>query len=221
MAGPVVLSPASPYELVEHIVAYQKHPTTLLICSSRDEFFASILQDVRDRLEPADGDNPQRPLSLLSSPLYQQAIARHIRILFVPTVTHLRCFLAAFDPEDSKIPPPPAGASSSSGPRRPPLLLAYGFLDIHRDSSEWSAQGICNTASALVDGARRAGFSAVIVEPRNRAGHESFDALLAEAAPVLSGSGGRREDGGWIGRRIEVRRILGRWFRFQTGQWDE
>ncbi|KAH7369214.1 hypothetical protein B0T11DRAFT_278429 [Plectosphaerella cucumerina] len=218
MAGPVVLSPSSPYELVEYIVAFQKHPTTLLICSTREEFFGALLHEIKSRLEPTNEPNNQAPLSLLSSPLYQQAVARHIRILFVPTVAHLRSFLAVFEPKDSKVPPPP-GAGISAG-RRPPLLLVYGFLDLHRDSSEWSAQGISNTAAALVEGARRVGFQATIVEPKDGEKFESFEALLADAAPVLSGSGGRREDGGWTGRRIEVRRILGRWFRFQTGQWD-
>ncbi|KAH6673935.1 hypothetical protein F5X68DRAFT_214512 [Plectosphaerella plurivora] len=217
MAGPVVLSPASPYELLEYIVAYQKYPTTLLVCSPREDFFASLLHDVRSRLQPVDDTHP--PLSLLSSPLYQQAVARHIRILFVPTVTHLRSFLAVFDPQHSKVAPPP-GASSISTGQRPPLLLVYGFLDLHRDSSEWSAQGISNTSAALVDGARRVGFRAAVVEPRESTSYDSFEALLANAAPVLSGSGGRRDDGGWTGRQIEVRRILGRWFRFQTGQWD-
>jgi len=223
MAAPLVLSQASPAELLHYVVSHQTYPTTLLICLSREAFHESLLQDVKDRSEVI-GQGPEeandRTLSLLSAPLYQRAIARHIRMLFIPTVTHLRAYLAIFAPEDSKTPAPPEfDATLEPTAAKAPFLLVYGFLEAHRDSSEWSAQGISTTAAALVESAQRYSFRAVTVEPRGSGGHETFEALLHDAAPVLSG-GGRRDDGGWTGRTVEMRRILGRWFRFQTGQWE-
>ena len=89
---PVVLSPALPSELLAYIITKHTFPTTLIICSSREEFLASLIQDTqvddtlvteRDEPEPETRPSPQR--LLLAAPLYQVAIARHIRMVFLPT----------------------------------------------------------------------------------------------------------------------------------------
>ncbi|OLN87355.1 hypothetical protein CCHL11_09306 [Colletotrichum chlorophyti] len=217
---PTVLSPASPSELLHYIVTFQTYPTTLLICYPRQDFVASLVSDVRKQLpDEAYGQHSAElpPPPLLSATLFQTAVARHIRILFIPSVTHLRAYLSAFSSLDSVTSPPPSLPTHTKG--RTPLLLVYGFLDLHRDSSEWSAQGISNSAAVLVEAARRTEFKPVIVEPKGAGGHENFKAVLLDDAPVLSGSS-RRDEGAWAGRTVEVRRVLGRWFRFQCGQWD-
>ncbi|KAL0930649.1 uncharacterized protein CTRU02_214724 [Colletotrichum truncatum] len=218
--APTVLSPASPSELLHYIVTYQTYPTTLIICCSQEEFISSLVADVRKRSTQEDSHHSEEhpPHPLLAAPLFQEAIARHIRLLFIPTVIHLRANLSVFSPEDSLVPPPP-NISPSSGKHHPPLLLVYGFLHLHRDSSEWSAQGISCSAALLVEAARRTAFKPVIVEPKHLEGHNEFEALLHDDAPILSGSS-RRTEGGWTGRTVEIRRVLGRWFHFQTGQWD-
>ncbi|TQN71744.1 hypothetical protein CSHISOI_03754 [Colletotrichum shisoi] len=213
--NPTVLSPASPVELLHYIVTFQTYPTTILVCYPRDDFISTLTSTIQNHRFLDDS----RPPPLLSATLYQTAVARHIRVLFVPSVTHLRAYLSAFDPASSLTPPPPHLPPPSSGKRRPPLLLVYGFLDLHRDSSEWSAQGLSSSAAALVEAARRTGFKPAIVEPRGAGGHEDFKAVLRDDAPVLSG-GSRRDDGLWTGRTVEVKRVLGRWFHFKTGQWD-
>ncbi|KAI1503103.1 hypothetical protein F5X99DRAFT_376899 [Biscogniauxia marginata] len=172
--------------------------------------------------------------ALLSSPLYQVATAKHIRVVYAPTVTHLRAYLSVFTPADSRVPAPPAvphsSGSDASSTTRPSLLL-YGFLELHRDTSEWSAQGLSNTAAALVELAHRLSWQAILVEPRwGGGGSGGSDArlrdLLKETAPILSG-GARRtvgpggsEEGAWAGRTVEVGRVLSRWFAFQRGLWD-
>lgn len=241
MSTPIVLSPATPTELLQYILAYETYPTTLLICSTRADFLSLLTQDAQSQIlqqgenrrnDRDDLEASHLPSPLLAAPIYQVAVARHIRILFFPTVTHLRTYLAVFTPQDSKVPPPPplpqakgleattpVSASASNRRHRPPLLLAYGFLSQHRDTSEWSAQGIGSTAAALVEAASRHDFRVAVVEPRGGGGHATFNALLSESAPVLSG-GTRRIEGAWMGRTVEVRSVLGRWFRFQIGQWD-
>lgn len=218
--APTVLSPASPAELLHYIVTFQAYPTTLLICCSREEFVLSLISNIQRQAPGGHHQAPEelRSPPLLSASLYQIAVARHIRILFIPTVTHLRAYLSAFTPSDSLTPPPP-NLPSPSAKRKPPLLLVFGFLGLHRDSSEWSAQGISSSAAVLVEAGRRTEFKPVIVEPKGTGGHEDFRAVLQDDAPVLSGSS-RRDEGVWMGRTVEVRRVLGRWFRFQTGQWD-
>ncbi|KAK1570255.1 uncharacterized protein LY79DRAFT_527246 [Colletotrichum navitas] len=219
--APTVLSPASPVELLHYIVTFQAYPTTILICYPREDFIARLVSDAQENTHE-DHSTPEerRSLPLLSATLYQTAVARHIRILFIPTVTHLRAYLSAFDPLDSLTPPPPPPnyPPPSSAKRPPPLLLVYGLLNLHRDSSEWSAQGLSNSAAALLEAARRTGFKPVVVEPKGAGGHD-FKAVLQDDVPVLSGSS-RRDEGVWTGRTVKAKQVLGRWFRFQMGQWD-
>lgn len=238
--SPLILSPALPSELLTYIVQYESHPTTLLICYSRAEFISRLISDVHHDKDNLDGSPPSRIAStLLSSPLYQVAIARHIRMIFIPTVSHLRACLAVFDPADSKIPPPPTDsvpASYNNNSSRRPLLLVYGFLSLHRDTSEWSAQGISATAAGLVEAARRTKFGAVVVEDapmvaaagadeeRLAGGAGALGAMLEEEeVPLLSGSvaraGGDFDDAAWTGRKVSVVRVLGRWFRYKEGEW--
>ncbi|KAK2008168.1 hypothetical protein LZ32DRAFT_609707 [Colletotrichum eremochloae] len=218
--APTVLSPASPVELLHYIITFQAYPTTLLICYSREDFVTTLVSEAQEnKLEEDSRTTEERlPLPLLSATLYQTAVARHIRILFIPTVVHLRAYLSAFDPSDSLTQPPPRYPPPPSGKRQPPLLLVYGLLNLHRDTSEWSAQGLSNSAAALLEAAQRTEFKPVVVEPKGAGGHEDFKAVLQDDVPVLSGSS-RRDEGVWTGRTVKMKQVLGRWFRFQTGQW--
>ena len=89
-------------------------------------------------------------------------------------------------------------------------MVMYGLLGLHRDGSEWSAQGISNSLAALVECAAREAFRPVIVEPKGVAGHEELDQILAEKVPLLSEASMR--DGAWTERTVELGRVLGRWF---------
>lgn len=241
---PLILSPALPSELLTYIIRRHEYPTTLIVCSSQAEFLESLIADAQKSLPVAADGSPVPGLSsLLSSPLYQVAIARHIRMIFVPTVSHLRACLAVFTTKDSKVPPPPP-ATTSVRARTRPLLLVYGFLALHRDTSEWSAQGISSTATGLVEAARRVGFRAVVVDsprPATQAedgpsaqgavdddgsvGSKAEQPILSEEVPVLSASARRTgadlDDADWTGRTVTLARVLGRWFRYRQGDWAQ
>ncbi|KAL2255726.1 hypothetical protein VTK26DRAFT_2806 [Humicola hyalothermophila] len=324
---PLFLSPALPSDLLQFIINRCAHPTTLIICCDRAEFLSSLAHDIhRQQQQPAPHE-PQGPLTqpdttahrtstidpntppsrtlhpLLTSPLHTVATTRHIRTVFLPTVTHLRAFLSVFSLSPtsssfhSKLPPPPppppashpqpqpssaspdsnpttntnANSSNPGPPHRHhdrPLLLIYNFLALHRNTSEWSIQGLGSSAAVLVEAARRTGLRAVVVEGREarrrtrRAGDEGageeqgdgatdragdgdgdgdgyddggggayaykgMEEVLAEQVPVLSGSArratglGSEGAGGWAGRTLEVEKVLGRWFQFGVGEWDE
>ena len=229
-----LLSPALPSEFLSYVLDHYAHPTTVIICSSRSDFLASLVEDVcghEPRPTTLDGHEGIQH-RLLCSPMYQVAVSRHVRTVYIPTATHLRAYLSVFSADDpaSRVTAPPAkfAAAAASPSKRRPHLVLYGFLDLHRDTSEWSAQGLGSSASALVDLGRRLSWDVAVVEPRRAAASgegSQLGAILRETVPVLS-SGGRRfglesEDGGWSGRRVEVGRVLMRWFRFQRGRWEK
>lgn len=281
MTAPVFLSPALPSELLSYILDYHAYPTTLVICSSRADFLASTIRDIRQQsrkpasatTRPEDSShyhhhnhhhhNPikkdeqeheqeqEEPLEikhpLLTSPLHQIATSRHIRVIHTPTVTHLRAILSIFSPSDSRVSvPPPQPPVTDSKKKKPPHIIVYGLLALHRDTSEWSAQGLGNTASGLVELAHRLAWGVLVVEPRLSREHtqhssssspvsssypppppppSTLEELLREVMPVLNG-GARRlrpdsEEGAWSGRTVEAGRVLGRWFRFQRVCWEE
>ncbi|KAK3319124.1 hypothetical protein B0H66DRAFT_558840 [Apodospora peruviana] len=239
------LAPALPSELLWFIIHSCTFPTTLIICSTRTDFLTSLI--TQEQAEPRYLQ--QQTEVLAAAPLYQVAVARHIRIVFIPTVSHLRAYLSVFSADDSKVPPPPPTSAtiphnnikqSEQGAVKHPLLIIYGFLSLHRDTSEWSVQGLNNTSSIFVETAQRIGFQAVIIEPKTSPATTTNDSTneevnqaakhykvppddLSEPVPILSGSarrvgpvGGLEESGSWAGRTVDVRRVLGRWFRFQT-----
>jgi hypothetical protein len=160
-------------------------------------------------------------------------------------VSHLRAFLSVFSSfkEDVPSPPAPPGRGKGKGKgvekeerdgRRLPLLVVYNFLSLHRDTSEWSVQGLGTSAAVLVEAGRRAGLGVLVVEgaaavdpgdcARQKEGR-GMEGLLEERVPVLSGSarrtGGDLEGSGWAGKTVQLGRVLGRWFHFRTGPWSD
>ena len=109
--------------------------------------------------------------------------------------------------------------------KKTPLLVVYGFVELHRNTSEWSAQGLGNSLSGLVEAGGRSGRRIVVIEERKMGeqrgeGRKNWE----DRVPMLNGSvrrvGLESEDGAWSGRTVEVGRIIGRWFRFGRCDWD-
>jgi hypothetical protein len=211
-----ILPPATPPDLISHIISSYRYPTTLIIGTSKELFLQSL--DLLDAQEQDALDRSRNGSSLLRPTLMQVAVSRHIRTIFIPTVVHLRAYLSVFGQDDSPLLPPPNQCDSSTADaasgRQAPVLLVYGFLELHRETSEWSAQGLASSASALVEAAARNAFSAVIVDPAGGGGHYILEDMMLEKLPVLSGTA-TKDDGSWSGRVVDIRRALGRWFQTQ------
>ncbi|PFH61930.1 hypothetical protein XA68_15803 [Ophiocordyceps unilateralis] len=202
---PIVLAPATPSELLDRILSHHSHPTTLLVCWPKRLFLDGLVQDVKQ--QQLNSEHRLHPL--LQTPLLQAAISRHLHVAFIPTVTHLRAYLAVFLAHKTTTPPPP----DDFQPRlSPPLLVVYGFVELHRDGSEWSAQGLNLSVAGLVECAARNGLRAAVVEPRKTDGRDELWTTLDESMPLL----GARDDDVCVQEPVPVHVVFDRWFEFEV-----
>ncbi|KAG0646276.1 hypothetical protein D0Z07_8380 [Hyphodiscus hymeniophilus] len=252
---PVALPPALPSELLEYVLARQAYPTTLLICQSRSVFLSLLLKAVKHKSPVSRLPNPELDVlskhvssegqaqrhSLLVPTLHQVATSKFINLVFIPTVTHLRAYMTVFPGPQNKEGPPRQEWDKQGN--KVPLLVVFGVVALHRDTSEWSAQGLGNSLSGCVQAGWRSGRKVVVLEERQvedgnenenesgefeeeRPGDEGAETeteggckIWEERVPMLNGSvrraGLESEEGGWSGRTVEVGRILARWFKFR------
>ena len=246
---PVALPPALPSELLTYILTHQTYPTTLIICQPRSTFLSSLLASIPQtlraqpppppedgfsdpELEPASDPPPLHPL--LVPTLHQIATSRYVNLVFIPTLSHLRAYLTIFSNTEADGKGPPEKRFDKPG-KKPPLLVVYGLLELHRDTSEWSTQGLGNSVAGLVEAGWRMGRRVVVLEERgldDRSSDMGVEErrknkvkIWEEGVPMLNGSvrraGLESEDGGWSGRTVEVGRILARWFQFERGEWED
>ena len=257
---PIALPPALPSELLEYVLAHQAYPTTLLICQPRAIFLSSLLQAINHTSPSASSlsSSPPAPETkllsdhnhnaqaqrhpLLIPTLHQVATSRQINLVFIPTVTHLRAYLAVF-PRLEKDETPLKQEWDKKGKNKP-LLAVYGVVGLHKDTSEWSAQGLGNSLAAVVQAGLRGGRKVVLIEERKlededegerESGQDVEDEedgersgrgcrIWEEKVPILNGivrrPGLESEHGGWSGRTVEVGRLLARWVKFRNGDWD-
>lgn len=233
----------------------------MIICQTRSTFLSSLLSSIPQPIqrqppvqtvdksapqahdkaevqEPPPAELPHHPL--LIPTLHQVATSRSVNLVFIPTVSHLRAYLAAFpaptdNQHDGRLPEQKFDKQGN----KVPLLIVYGLIELHRDSSEWSAQGLGNSIAGLVAAAWRTQRRAIAVEERKADEHlarvegdedgQQVEHKLGRKAwddkvPMLKGSvrrvGFESKDSAWSGRTIEVGRVLARWFKFGRGEWE-
>ena len=205
-ARPIILTPATPTELITTIISHHRYPTTILVASPKQPFLEAIAQEVALVSEQSEEEEHH----LLRKTLMQTAVSRHIKFLFTPTVTHLRAHLSVCSRTESRVQAPPLLELQT---QKEPLLVVYGFLELHRSTTEWSAQGLGTSAAALVEAAARNGFRPAVVEPRGGGGgFDTMGEFLGERVPMLSGTI-MKDSGAWTGRTVEAGRVLKRWFK--------
>jgi len=159
--------------MLADLLRKQESATTLLICSSRAAFI-STLQNVLPRDE-----------ILLNTNLQQVAASTSMGIAFVPTITHLRAYLATFPSHAAK--DHLQSEARQLTMTKTPLLFVYGLIQLHRYSSEWSAQGLSITLSSLVEACSISGYKVTICEDEISPRLEMEETLGTRA---LDGEGG-------------------------------
>ncbi|CCC11691.1 unnamed protein product [Sordaria macrospora k-hell] len=228
-----------------------QHPPTQPRSPSRNNCPNTTSSKINTSTGPGSWTSSQ----FLASPLYQLAVARHIRTVFIPTVSHLRAFLSVFDTNTTSSAnnnnnnnkqqqqqqqhwtATSLDNNNNNNKKAPSVtkrqIIVYGLLSLHRDSSEWSVQGLNNTLSVLLEAGRRVRLGVGVVEPveyddqKSDLRRRSMDDLLGDKMPVVSRSALRGAAGAGdlllersvAGKTVDVRRVLGRWFRFGIGEW--
>ncbi|MCJ1369119.1 hypothetical protein MMC20_000327 [Loxospora ochrophaea] len=219
---PVVLPSLSLARFVNYVLQHHAPPTTLIICSTREEF----LQNLQASIDQGRDDHPRRHAdsmsldALLVPTMHLIATSRTVRLAFTPMLLNLRAFLAAYVPPNYLEKP---NVTFDKPGSRTPLLTLLNPLNLHCTTSEFSAQGLSRTFAQAVDAAAYAQMKLVICESYAadieegqvlREGEMAFGPWNQQL-PLLSESvrlGG--EGRAWTGRTIQARQVVERWCKF-------
>ncbi|KAL1987056.1 hypothetical protein VTN96DRAFT_4930 [Rasamsonia emersonii] len=222
-------------DFVNHILCYNARATILVVCSTRTQFLEQLAASiaVESRLHQREGHNEQledgtedppsesveRRHRLLTKTIGLIAQSRKVKLVFCPSVEHLRAYLSTLriTSEDGQ-----KRLQESAGPEeyRRRCLAILDLVAVHYTTSEFSAKGLSRTLAIVVEAAARAAADLVLCEcndaldPQNL---ERGEKLWDLQVPLLSGAV-RLEDGrsSWSGRHVSVKRVAQRWFQFEN-----
>ncbi|KAI9732402.1 MAG: hypothetical protein M1834_001610 [Cirrosporium novae-zelandiae] len=197
--------------------------------SDRDTFAHDLLASLQTPEPPTVSDNQQEHPSQsenaqeTSSQISQEEI-RHgsfvhpllkptlrllsdsskVQLVFCPTIQHLRAYLSSLE----YLPP---SSLPNSSEHTFDLLTILNLIQLHRDTSDFSAQGFSRTFASIVDVAATTGLEVWIVEfqkPGDRETLVSWD----EEVPLLNGTMSFGvDDRTWAGKMIKIRTVGSKW----------
>jgi hypothetical protein len=196
--------------------------TTLVICSTKRAFLRQIAPSIlkpqaqeipasQEGLDEDEGPQETLPHRFLVPTLGLVAAARALKLAFCPTVKSLRAFVSTFTASTQLSSVVDSDVNRS--------LVVVDLLLLHRNTSDFSAQGLSRTFASVVEAASRNGVDLRLVECKDfhnvHDSNRGYDLWAAEV-PLLSGSvrlGGNGVN--WAARAINIHTIASRWFRFE------
>ncbi|KAF8248743.1 hypothetical protein K440DRAFT_624141 [Wilcoxina mikolae CBS 423.85] len=129
------------------------------------------------------------------------AAASNVKVVFASSLLHLRAFLATIPPH-----------FQNDG-----ILAVWGLVMAHRETSQFSVQGLGRTVASLVDAGIRGGRTVVVGECGGVEEYDEFRRWWEDSVPLLNTSVKLGSLGGTVmGKTVQVCKILGRWFHFPT-----
>jgi hypothetical protein len=235
---PTVLAPLPLPALLTYIVNTQSGTasTTLIVCSSRDAFVQSLSRSMHQQLQ--HGQEAARLEHLTVPTLHNLFTTRHIHMAFCASVQALQAYLATHgragtkhassqrtgedrlvlvNPLSLHAPTPSFSAQGLSRTfaaavetaarvgARLQMVECLGAAATRQETARYDADD--DEVDALLEGGDRRS-QAEVEEDDPWEQHVSI--LNVSARRFASGSGDRA----WAGRTIKVKRIAGRWFRF-------
>ncbi|KAF2196399.1 hypothetical protein GQ43DRAFT_484982 [Delitschia confertaspora ATCC 74209] len=142
---PTVLHPLPSISLLDYILTTQTPitPTTLIICSSREEFFQSLLNSLENSRSSSENTH-----HFLAPTLHNLFTARHVKLAFCASLQALLAYFSAYVGNGEK------------GER----LVLVNPLVLHARTAAFSAQGLSRTFAAAVETAARVHAKLMIAE---------------------------------------------------------
>lgn len=212
------------HAMIEYVLQNHEAPTTIVICSNREAFLEDL--ELSLRADNVNGNNAEHGRldslhPLLIPTIHQLASSSTIKLAFVPSLTHLRAYLACYSPAESLTP------MSTSHPRmdtQVPMLAIYGLLTHHRDTTEHSVQGLSRTLSNAAEAANAWGMRLTLVEPPRDAQPPSAEPAMesetnlplspwSEQVSLLNTTFASTNGTTWAGRMVSIGAIVAKWCR--------
>ena len=221
----IYLPPMYCTDIVHYILKEHRQPTILVVCSTREAFLenlrAAIHHADRSREElPEDCNQSEDSHPLLVPTIHLLATSSTMNIAFTPTLSHLKAFLATYQ---ATMPPSVVQAKHEKAGSNSSILALLDVVGLHRDTIEYSAQGLSRTLAIAVEAARRSRMQLVLIESKQlydiEMAHEDYAEpvdIWREQISLLNGSikvGGNERV--WAGRTIQVRQVVERWCQYR------
>ncbi|KAL4889476.1 hypothetical protein BDV59DRAFT_118510 [Aspergillus ambiguus] len=192
-------------DFLQYILDRDASSTSLIVCSTRDSFLKKIKASC-DQWQDSAGNSQlfTKSIGLLSK-------SSRIKVVFCPTLEHLRAYLSSFRLVDRAAQDATADRQRTSRH----LMAILDPLALHVPTLEFSAQGLSRTFATAVEVASREAIDLVLCESRdlsNPAENGSGEALWHAEVPLFNGSTRR------TGQPVPVKRIVLRWFIFDEDQ---
>ncbi|KAL8953159.1 MAG: hypothetical protein Q9222_000980 [Ikaeria aurantiellina] len=219
----LALPPMKCNVFIEYVLENHKAPTTIVVCSSREGFLDKLLRSLHPRNANQDvgtageADNEIHPL--LIPTIHRLSTSSTVTIAFVPSLPHLRAYLASFTPTQDAL----QGSNSLAKPgSRTSMLAIYGLVNMHRDTTEYAIQGLSRSLANAVEAAEVWGMRLTLVEdfedwvrpvaePMSDDEPVALDTFWTEQVPLLNSSIAMSDDRIWAGRTVDVRAVIAKW----------
>lgn len=223
-------------DFVNHLLCCNARETTLVVCSTRTQFLDQLAASIAvasrlhqreghdEQLEDDTADPPsesaERRHRLLTKTIGLIAQSRNVKLVFCPSVEHLRAYLSTLriTSEDGQ----KKGLQESAGPGeyRSRCLAILDLVAVHYTTSEFSAQGLSRTLAIAVEAAARTATDLVLCECNDALGPQNLERgerLWDLQVPLLSSAVGLGDGRSSLsGRHLSVKRVAQRWFQFET-----
>lgn len=205
------------------------YATVLIVCSTRDFFLEQLSACTRNhpqRTSPPAQDKyehgpnldlrphpTQRTCSLLAKTIGLIAQSQRVKLVFCPTVAHLRAYLSVLLTDMQQ------WMKLDNSRYCQKMLAILDLVALHCNTVEFSAQGLSRTLASAVEAASKQDASLVLSECAHTIAPcpEHGEGLWHMHVPLLSDALRIGDDGRstWTGRGIPIKRIAQRWFRFE------
>ena len=209
---PLALSFGSPTEFIHSILRRQVR-TVLVVCLSREDFVKELQIPCSNEHGEDTSDNFYVSPGLQYPTIQLIAASQNVKLVYTPSLAHLRAYLSAFECTDEE---------SINPSSQPCVLTLVMALNLHRSTGNFSAQGISRTVSLAVSTAKYASLHLNIVEftlsesirplaGDGNEGNTNWDPWR-ESIPLLNGSLRHRPgERSFAGRTVEVGSVVEKW----------